>query len=133
MKRSHEIAFHVVMYLYVEHELALLTIQKCLVILHDRLGPNTRISLSQFSHFWYNMATDLQQYCFAVPSVVLKERICMQQIVVISPSLDRKRRKLGKTRAWVVLPPGGINWQHAFKLSTMTWQSFLVKVYGYLG
>ena len=65
------------------------------------------------------MATSLQKYCFTVPSVVLKETIFIQQIILIASSLDPKRRKLGQTRAVVLLPPGGKNWQLAFK-STAT-------------
>ena len=65
------------------------------------------------------MATSLQKYCLAVPSVVLKETIFIQQIILIASSLDPKRRKLGQTRAVVLLPPGGKNWQLAFK-STAT-------------
>ncbi len=38
---SHKIACHVIMYLNVELKLALVAIQKCLVLLHDYLGPNT--------------------------------------------------------------------------------------------
>ena len=42
MSSSHETACHVIMYLNVELELALVAIQKCLVLLHDYLGPNTK-------------------------------------------------------------------------------------------
>ncbi len=41
-RSSHETACHVIMYLNVELELALVAIQKCLVLLHHYLGPNTR-------------------------------------------------------------------------------------------
>ena len=37
-----ETACHVIMYLNVELELALVAIQNCLVLLHDYLGPNTK-------------------------------------------------------------------------------------------
>ncbi len=39
---SHETACHVIMYFNVELVLALVAIQKCLVLLHDYLGPNTK-------------------------------------------------------------------------------------------
>ena len=42
MSSSHETACHVIMYLNVELELALVAIQKCLVLLHNYLGPNTK-------------------------------------------------------------------------------------------
>ena len=41
-RSSHETACHVIMYLNVKLELALVAIQKCLVLLHDYLGPNTK-------------------------------------------------------------------------------------------
>ena len=42
-RSSHETACHVIMYLNVELGLALVAIQKCLVLLHDDyLGPNTK-------------------------------------------------------------------------------------------
>ncbi len=41
-RSSHETACHVIMYLNVELELTLVAIQKCLVLLHDYLGPNTK-------------------------------------------------------------------------------------------
>ena len=39
---SHETACNVIMYMNLELELALVAIQKCLVLLHDYLGPNTK-------------------------------------------------------------------------------------------
>ena len=43
IKRSpHETACHAIMYLNVELELALVAIQKCLVLLHDYLSPNAK-------------------------------------------------------------------------------------------
>ena len=53
---------------------------------------NSFVSDNRFGQVFillYNMATDLQKYCFTVACVVLKERIFMQQIVVIFPSLDK--------------------------------------------
>ncbi len=41
-RSSNDTAFHVIMYLNVGLELALVAIQKCLVLLHDYLGPNTK-------------------------------------------------------------------------------------------
>ena len=41
-RSSHETACHVVMYLHMELELALMAIQKSLDLLHDYLGPNTK-------------------------------------------------------------------------------------------
>ncbi len=42
MSSSHETACHVIMYLNLELELALVAIHKCLVLLHDYLGPNSK-------------------------------------------------------------------------------------------
>ncbi len=44
-RSSHETVYHVIMYLNLELELALLALQKCLVLLHDNLGPNIKQKL----------------------------------------------------------------------------------------
>ncbi len=41
-RSSQKTACHVIMYLNVELEPALVAIQKCLILLHDYLGPNTK-------------------------------------------------------------------------------------------
>ncbi len=48
MSSSHETACHVITYLNVELKLALVAIQKCLVLLHDYLGPNTKKQWLQY-------------------------------------------------------------------------------------
>ncbi len=42
MRSSHETACHVIMFLIVELELALVPIQKFLDLLHDYFGPNSK-------------------------------------------------------------------------------------------
>ncbi len=41
-RNCHETACHVIMDLNMELELALLAIQKCLILLHDYLNPKTK-------------------------------------------------------------------------------------------
>ncbi len=65
MSSSHETACHVIMYLNVELELALVAIQKCLVLLHDYLGPNTK-------KLWLHKQTNRVDHAYMVIRILIK-------------------------------------------------------------